>query len=495
MSTDDIVFDEIQYREPRKARRPDRNPKQATIAHGIPTPGDLPIFLHRKAADQIERHALRDVSVELGGILLGIECVDDQTGEPFVWITESLEAKHYESSEARFKYTHESWEEITRERDQLHPDLDIVGWYHTHPDFGIFLSGLDLFIHENYFNQPLQVAYVVDPIRQVRGFFQWRNGRMESQPIHGFHLSADRAERLALARLVNDLEQIPNPEGGGSGGISPRLEAELIAMLSRPSYAPAASTYDQARASAFQTMLGVLLGATALGAVLWINSLTGQVRDQSGRIDELTKAVKDTTDMQRLALDTLIQRAEKSGEGAPSVSIVESYKKALDARDKLKLDAENRAYINDQLASENRSIRADNFTYKTKLAAAETLAKKNEEAAKQAKILSEDLAKAQDQVDRQNGTISAKSELLKEFDVDGGLGLMKKYQWSWWSAVVGWVVAGLSLLGLVALWAYLNPVKDESQIEIPPRPIVVNLPPNAAPSSPSADSDPPHVIS
>ena len=89
--------------------------------------------------------------------------------EPFVWITEALEAKHYENTQASFTYTHDSWEEITRERDAEFPDLDIVGWYHTHPDFGIFLSSHDLFIHHNFFAQPLQVAYVVDPIRQTRG--------------------------------------------------------------------------------------------------------------------------------------------------------------------------------------------------------------------------------------------------------------------------------------------------------------------------------------
>ena len=43
---------------------------------------------------------------------------------------------------------------------------------------------------------------------------------------------ADRGDRLALARLVNDLEKIPNASGGG--GLSPRLEAELIAMLTPP---------------------------------------------------------------------------------------------------------------------------------------------------------------------------------------------------------------------------------------------------------------------
>src|SRR4051794_34905779 len=248
LSHDEIVFDDVKYREPERRCRPDRDRRWACLAYEVPGPIDLPIFLDRVTADAIERHALRDTSVELGGILLGKECLDDQTGEPFVWVNHSLEAKHYENTQASFTYTHESWEEITRERDRRYPDLDIVGWYHTHPDFGIFLSHHDLFIQRNFFGQPLQLAYVVDPIRQTRGFFRWRGGEMEA--TGGFYLAAERGERLALARLANDLENLPNADPqGGLGGLSPRLEAELIAMLSRPAtHAHTPSVVDRTQA-------------------------------------------------------------------------------------------------------------------------------------------------------------------------------------------------------------------------------------------------------
>ena len=143
--------------------------------------------------------------------MLGKECLDQATGQPFVWITQSLEAKHYANTQASFTYTHDTWEEITRQRDERYPDSDIVGWYHTHPSFGIFLSHHDLFIHQNFFSRPLQVAYVIDPINQTGGFFEWRDGRMEQ--VTGYYLTAERGNRIALARLVNDLEQLPNPEG------------------------------------------------------------------------------------------------------------------------------------------------------------------------------------------------------------------------------------------------------------------------------------------
>src|SRR4051812_32947141 len=102
LSQDEIVFDEVQYREPDRRCRPDRDRRFACLAYELPGSEDLPIFLERQTADAIERHALRDTSVELGGILLGKECLDERSGQPFVWVTESLEAEHYENTQASF---------------------------------------------------------------------------------------------------------------------------------------------------------------------------------------------------------------------------------------------------------------------------------------------------------------------------------------------------------------------------------------------------------
>ena len=209
---------------------------------------------------------------------------------PFVWITQSLEAKHYANTQASFTYTHDSWEEITRERDRLFPDLDIVGWYHTHPSFGIFLSHHDLFIHQHFFAQPLQVAYVVDPIQQTRGFFQWRGGDMAQ--VEGFYLTADRGDRIALARLANDLENLPNPQEHGGGALSPRLEAELIKMLTRPSApAYAASAVDRFQIAAVFGMLGSMLGVLGVAAGLWLYQLHGRIQEQADAIKALAGSV------------------------------------------------------------------------------------------------------------------------------------------------------------------------------------------------------------
>ena len=275
-----------------------------------PAPDDLPIFLDRATADAIERHALRDTSVELGGILLGKECVDDQTGEPFVWVTKSLEAKHYENTQASFTYTHDSWEEITRERDRLHPDLDIVGWYHTHPDFGVFLSSHDLFIQHHFFGQPLQVAYVVDPIRQTRGFFRWRDGAMEQ--AGGFYLTADRGERVALVRLVNDLENSPTPPRRRRGPLPStggRADRHAHPTRRRSTTAPPPPTGPDSPCSS---------ACSARCSASWASPpssgstpLNGQIQEQAASSGTATRRSTDSADRQRLALDAAVGRRRR----------------------------------------------------------------------------------------------------------------------------------------------------------------------------------------
>lgn len=346
---DEMIFGEVRHREPTRMKRPDRDPRFACVACGAPQAEDLPIFLDLAPADQIERHAFSDTTVELGGILLGKECVDPTTGEPFVRITGAIEAKHYDNTRSSFTYTHDSWEEITRERDRLYPGLDIVGWYHTHPDFGIFLSHHDLFIHQNFFSQPLQVAYVVDPIRRDRGFFHWSGEKMAQ--VGGFQVCAPRSERPALARLVDELENLPNDPAPTGGLLSPRLEAELIKMLNRP--APPSSASDgRMSIEALLGLLGGLLGVINVAAAIWLAMLHARVIEQNETLAEVKQHIEADSMGHRLALDALL---EKIGGDDPA-QFVARYEKVAKERDEAKQRFAARESINETLALRNKEL-------------------------------------------------------------------------------------------------------------------------------------------
>ena len=51
------------------------------------------------------------------------------------------------------------------------PSLRVLGWFHSHPDFGCFLSTTDLKTQQYFFPEVYQVALVVDPIRDELEFY------------------------------------------------------------------------------------------------------------------------------------------------------------------------------------------------------------------------------------------------------------------------------------------------------------------------------------
>ncbi len=452
MSGDEIIFGEIRVRQPERLVRPDHDRRFVCMAYQAPAAGDLPIFLDRKAADLIERHALSDTSVELGGILLGKECLDQATGEPFVWISHSIEAKHYANTQASFTYTHDSWEEITRERDQRFPDFDVVGWYHTHPSFGIFLSHHDLFIHQNFFAQPLHVAYVVDPINQTRGFFQWRGGGMAQ--VGGYYLTADRGDRVPLARLVNDLEKLPNPEGSSGGGFSPRLEAELIKMLNRPAQRDVFSPVERAQAAAVFGLLGMLLGVIGVAALLWLYQF-------SVRLNELTEWAQDaarkaeSNSSQRLRDDIL---REKIGGDQPA-DFIARYEKVAAARDEALRRLDDQRVISEELQSKKLALAAD-------LEAASKKAFKFEKDAEEAPKLREQVADLEKTNKRVQQRLDELAPLAETPEGQKALDREQELIRTRYAAYFGW---GFSVfLGLALAYSYFlqkppeEPVADET---------------------------------
>lgn len=145
---------------------------------------DVKVYIRQAVYKAIEKFAKSDTSRELGSILVGT--VSEQLGTKQIIITNAIEAKYTDASASTLTFTHETWADVHRKMEQNYPDKKILGWQHTHPGYGIFLSNYDMFIQENFFDLPFQVAYVVDPVQNLRGFFQWKNG--EVQKLDGYYV-------------------------------------------------------------------------------------------------------------------------------------------------------------------------------------------------------------------------------------------------------------------------------------------------------------------
>ncbi|MEN1759917.1 LysM peptidoglycan-binding domain-containing protein [Anoxynatronum sibiricum] len=162
------------------------------------------ISLDPQVYQQIHDYASSDTGKELGGILLGIP---QETEEQVILdVTAMLKAKKTAANKTSLTFTHETWDQIHHEKEILYPDLKIVGWFHTHPGFGIFLSAYDLFIQQNFFNLPWQVAYVVDPVKHEQGFFAWEGSEIKAAI---YRLGDTDHWHQAAAEESTDSEQNP----------------------------------------------------------------------------------------------------------------------------------------------------------------------------------------------------------------------------------------------------------------------------------------------
>lgn len=109
--------------------------------------------------------------------------------------------------------------------DRDHPDLQIVGWYHSHPGHGIFLSSYDQFIHENFFSAPGMVALVVDPRDDdAFGWFGWNDGELTRL---GSDLPVDRPDRAPIPREISDAT---DTEAAASSRVDTVRDGVLIAV-------------------------------------------------------------------------------------------------------------------------------------------------------------------------------------------------------------------------------------------------------------------------
>lgn len=94
------------------------------------------------------------------------------------------------------------------------PGSGVVGWYHTHPGMGLFLSDADIRTHRVLFGRPWQVAWVFDPGCWTGAFFaragdgslagdeaRWRE--LDMEVVAGIPASSTELEA--------EIAQVPEP--------------------------------------------------------------------------------------------------------------------------------------------------------------------------------------------------------------------------------------------------------------------------------------------
>ncbi len=172
---------------PRRARLPLSRAQRWLAAGEDSAQPALPVFFTQSVIKTITLHAASDMDNEVGGWLAGRWCRDARAGTEFVVVEALLPAQQVRSGSTFLTFTHDSQVAMLSALEEQYENKCVVGWYHTHPRMGIFLSGYDTWLHDHFFPQPWQVALVVEPHSRQGGLFVRKDGELSPRRYSGFY--------------------------------------------------------------------------------------------------------------------------------------------------------------------------------------------------------------------------------------------------------------------------------------------------------------------
>jgi proteasome lid subunit RPN8/RPN11 len=175
------------------------------------------VFVSQRAFVRFCAHAGSDLNNEVGGWLIGKWCQDKRTQEQFIVVESILPAHFVRHGGAYLTFTQDTQVALHAQKEARYPGKDLVGWYHTHPRMSIFLSEYDVWLHENFFPQPYQVALVIEPYSAAGGFFiRQKDGVLDARRYFGFYELHNRAGRSVVH--WGNLFPEHDPDGNGDSG-------------------------------------------------------------------------------------------------------------------------------------------------------------------------------------------------------------------------------------------------------------------------------------
>ncbi|MFO1512097.1 MAG: Mov34/MPN/PAD-1 family protein [Verrucomicrobiota bacterium] len=145
-----------------RAAAPTENPHRRNFPGPRGAQSQLRVAIERSAHAELIAHAKESLDAEICGVLGGRVCEDDEGA--FVHVEAAIRGTAANQGSTHVTFTHATWNAIHQTMERDHPQLRIVGWYHSHPGFGVEFSEMDVFIQKNFFSSPTQIALVIDPL-------------------------------------------------------------------------------------------------------------------------------------------------------------------------------------------------------------------------------------------------------------------------------------------------------------------------------------------
>jgi proteasome lid subunit RPN8/RPN11 len=198
----------------------------AAVGFGTQFPEDLPVVVPQTVLDEAAALTRQAEANEIGGILIGHVCTDDERRDLFVEVTALIPARHALSESTKLTFTAETWTAVDAAIKLRRREEQMLGWFHSHPAkywcspncsldarkkcplSRSFFSAEDCLLHRTVFPMAHCSALVVTNTDAGLKYamFGWRQGIIAQR---GFHIlnATDKAGEPAEAVIGGNHEE------------------------------------------------------------------------------------------------------------------------------------------------------------------------------------------------------------------------------------------------------------------------------------------------
>ncbi|GAB4304751.1 MAG: hypothetical protein Fur0025_46610 [Oscillatoriaceae cyanobacterium] len=258
------------------------------------------VYIKADALDNLTAHLSSNLRVEQGGILFG-NAYEDPAQGIYVEITAAVAAPATIGTGAHLEFTPDSWLGIMDDARHQHPRQNIVGWYHSHPNIGVFMSGTDMRTQQAFFYHPWCLSIVYDPVRLDIGYFLGENAQ-SVQPVIWPHRMAVRGTEPPISTDITGLPVITQGQPLDPEDDTPKTQSGAITHTT-----PKKKGYPLVVVVVVAALLGVVMGV--IGTTIFSNhssnpSTSNPVAAQTSQVNVsiLTMPVKVFRELQQETL-------------------------------------------------------------------------------------------------------------------------------------------------------------------------------------------------
>ena len=197
------------------------------VEFGTQYPEDLPVLVPQAVLDEATAMTRQAEANEIGAILIGHVCRDDERRDLFIEVTALIPARHALSESAKLTFTAETWTAVDAAIKLRRRNEQMLGWFHSHPAkywcsancslearkkcplSRNFFSAEDCLLHRTVFPMAHCSALVVTNTDAGLKYamFGWRHGIIAQR---GFHIlnATDTVGEPAEALIGGNHEEV-----------------------------------------------------------------------------------------------------------------------------------------------------------------------------------------------------------------------------------------------------------------------------------------------